>query len=356
MAWPETDVQTYRLPLGETWIYQHEQPPAGVSSRFGLGWARDPFYAQVDGVDQPVVHDLFNLDAALTARWASWAATADASVRAVWEGPVGLSSPRLGVAWTSPHWTVVSHWTLPVSTFDALLAAPTSVFDATASVGTSRVRASLGGTYRTPLNDLWQPTLRASAGVGLTEHWTVETRFEGWPLRSEVGTQYRVMAGAWSTALSSSVGLTDTPGTPRFRVNLTGSWAKRPLPVAPLETPVLPELPPPPTAPAPLANAEPVEPPPVEPPPVESPPPSEPPPVASPTPARKYADVFDAAADYFLMHPTYRFVVETNGSKAQAEQVIAELQRRGILRDRVVRIDQIPKKGPVTFDFVVVTD
>jgi hypothetical protein len=62
----------------------------------------------------------------------------------------------------------------------------------------------------------------------------------------------------------------------------------------------------------------------------------------------------DAAAGYFLANPTLRFVVETNGTKAHAEQVVMELQKRGILRERVVRIDVIPRRGPVTFDFVVV--
>jgi hypothetical protein len=75
-----------------------------------------------------------------------------------------------------------------------------------------------------------------------------------------------------------------------------------------------------------------------------------------PTPPidRKYASVLDAAAGYFLANPALKFVVETNGTKAHAEQIVTELQERGILRERVVRIDVVPRRGPVTFDFVVV--
>lgn len=378
MSWPDTDVQTYRMVLGETWFYHDSLPPAGVSGRAGFGWTVDPFHAFVDGAEQPVISHLLSFDAAVTARFGSFMAIGEGSGRGAWEGSVGISSPRVGAAWSSEHATVVGRWTIPVSTFDALLAAPSSVFDLTVSGGDSRWRGALGAVYRQPLGDLWRPSVTASAGIGLTDHWTLEAKAEGWPgfLRAEAGTQYRIAHGAAVSALAVAVGLTDTPGSPRLRVNYTVSLAKRPAPppVLPplLPVPAVPEIPAP-SGPAPLDHAEPVTaaepaaaaepvPPsiPTEVPPQPSPiapvmPTSEPPP-APPALDHRYNDVFEAAADYFKVHPTFRFILETNGTKAQAERIVYEMQQRGILRERVVRIDYVKRKGPVTFEFIVVGD
>jgi hypothetical protein len=159
-------------------------------------------------------------------------------------------------------------------------------------------------------------------------------------------------------AVSVSTGLTPTVGTPQWRILFSASWAKRPVPEAPIPVPDLP----PPVAVAQPAPIEPVVPVPVvaEAAPERVAPAPEAPalaPAPSPSPATEfhtYGDVFDAAADFFHTYPSLRFIVETNGTKAQAERVIDELQRRGILKERVVRIDLVRHKGPVTFDFVVV--
>lgn len=369
MSWPDTDVQTYRLSLGETWFYHDSRPPAGVSGRAGFGWTVDPFRASIDGVEQPVVAHLLSVDASITARFGPFMAIGEGSARGVWDGPVGVGSPRLGAAWSSEHLTVVSHWTIPVSTFDALLAAPSSAFDLTVSGGGSRWRGALGAVYRQPLGDLWQPSATASAGVGLTDRWTLEAKAEGWPgfLRAEAGTQYRIAHGAAVSALAIAVGLTDTPGSPQVRVAYSVSLAKRPPPpvaAPPLPVPALPEVPTP-AAPPPLDHAEPVTPSVPEEPPIPEiplspqPSPIAPDPQSAPEPPaldHRYNDVFEAAADYFKAHPTFRFILETNGTTAQAERIIYEMQQRGILRERVVRIDYLRRKGPVTFDFVVVGD
>jgi hypothetical protein len=263
----------------------------------------------------------------------------------------------------------VGRWTIPVSTFDELLAAPSSAFDLTASGGGSRWRGALGAVYRQPLGDLWQPSATASAGVGLTDHWTLEAKAEGWPgfLRAETGTQYRIAHGSLVSAFGLAVGLTDTPGTPRWRVNYAASWAKREKPA--VVTPVLPVPDVPevaaPVPPAPFDHAEPVTPSVPEEPSIPEiplspqPSPIAPDPQSTPEPPaldHRYSDVFEAAADYFKAHPTFRFILETNGTKAQAERLVYEMQQRGILRERVVRIDYLPKKGPVVFEFVVVGD
>lgn len=351
MAWPDTDVQTYHLVLGEAWLFQNDQPPAGWSTRAAFSWARDPLYATVNGAETHVVHDLYTLDAGSTVRYGVLTGAFDASVRAVWDGPVGVANPRVGAAVTTPRWNVAAHWTIPASTFDALLAAPTSVFDVSGSYGTSLFRASAAATWRQDIGPDWRPSAVGSLGVSPLDGWTLETKAEylldGY-LRAEAGTRYHRRFGAMDGALAVTTGLTPTVGTPRWRIVLSASWAKRPVAEAPLPVPELPPAPPV-AEPAPL---EPVLPAPVvTEAPTESPPPVEPPPPAL---DRKYDNVFDAAAGYFLARPALRFIVETNGTKAQAERVVIELQQRGILRERVIRIDVIPRKGPVTFDFVVV--
>jgi hypothetical protein len=351
MPLPVTDVQTYRLPLGEAWFFQNEQPPAGVSGRLALGWANRPLYARVDAAETPVVDDLLHIDTGLTARYGAWTGTVDASVRAVWEGPVGVANPRLGAAFTTPRWNVVTHWTLPVSTFDALLAAPTSVLDVSASYGVRWVRATVTATWRPDTGPDWRPSATGSVGIQPLTGWTLEGKAEylldGY-VRAEAGSQVRRRVGAMDASVGVFTGLTPSVGTPRLRVVFSASWAKRPVPPAPaVESPVLPlpSLPPPPSPPAPPA---PVEVPPAQ---IVEP---EPPPAPAPPLDRKYTSVLDAAAGYFLANPTLRFIMETNGTKAHAEQVVMELQKRGILKERVVRIDVIPRRGPVTFDFVVV--
>ena len=358
MSWPDTDVQTYRLVLGETWFYHDSQPPASVSGRAGFGWTVDPFHASVDSTEQPVIPHLLSFDVAVTARFGPFMAIGEGSGRGAWEGPVGIASPRVGAAWSSEHTTVVGRWTIPVSTFDALLAAPSSVFDLTVSGGSARWRGALGAVYRQPLGDLWQSSVTASAGVGLTDHWTLEVKAEGWSgfLRAEAGTQYRIAHGAAVSALGVGVGLTATPGSPRLRLNYTVSLARRPIPALPVPATTVPVTPAPVSAPPIALDPEPVVLPPEPQPPALPEPEPEPEPEPSPVLDHRYNDVFEAAADYFKVHPTMRFILETNGTKAQAEHVLREMQRRGILRERVVRIDYLRRDGPVLFDFVVVSD
>lgn len=348
MPWPVTDVQTYRLPLGEAWFYQHEQPPAGISGRLALGWANRPVYARVDDKETPVLDDLIHLDTGLTARYGAWTGTVNASLRAAWNGPVGMANPRLGAAYTSPRWNVVTHWTLPVSTFDALLAAPTSVLDVAASYGVPWVRATVTATWRPHSGPDWRPSATGSLGLQPLDGWTLEAKaeylFDGY-LRAEAGSQVRRRFGMMDASVGVFAGLTPAVGTPRWRLVVSAAWAKRPVPLAPVwDAPVLPPPPPPPLPPAPIEvpPAQRVEP--------------EPLPAKPPHPPRdkQYGNVLDAAAGYFLAHPALRFIVETNGTKTQAERVILELQQRGILRERVVRIDVVPHRGSVTFDFIVV--
>jgi hypothetical protein len=132
---------------------------------------------------------------------------------------------------------------------------------------------------------------------------------------------------------------------------VTGAWFARSEAPAILPLPV-PELPPVPEIfpPSPLA-VQPVEPEPVPVAPIAEP-------ALAPEPAlpldRKYNSVLDAAAGYFIAHPSVRFVVETNGSRRQAELVVEELQKRGILKERVVRIDTVKRSGAIVFEFIVV--
>jgi len=353
MAWPDTDVQTYRLALGEAWLFQNDQPPSGWSAQAALGWARSPLYATLDGAERPVVDDLLHVDAGSTVRYGILTGTVDASFRAVWEGPVGVANPRIGAAVTTPRWNVVGHWTLPVSTFDALLAAPTSVLDVSGSYGTPFLRASVTAMLRPDTGPDWRPSAVGSLGIAPIDGWTIEGKaeylFDSY-LRAEVGTRVHHRFGAMDAAVSASTGLTPTVGTPQWRILFSASWAKRPVPEAPIPVPDLP----PPVAVAQPAPIEPVVPVPV----VEAAPdPIAPAPIApAPPPDRKYGDVFDAAADFFRTNPSLRFIVETNGTKDQAERVIDELQKRGILKERVVRIDLVRSRGPVSFDFVVVEE
>lgn len=316
MPWPVTDIQTYHLPLGETWFYQNERPPAGHAARVALGWANRPLYARVDGNVTPVVGNLLHADAGWTGRRGVFIGTADASFRAVWEGQVGLTDPRLGLAVAATHWNAVAHWTFP------------AVWDGAVSYGQPTWRATVTATRRSGAG---RSGVTGSLGVQPREGWTLEAKTEyllDGDLRVETGSHVRRRFGSIDGSIGAFVGLTPTVGTPRVRLVVSASWAKRPLPPAPevIEPVAVPVIEPPPLA-------APIEVPPLD---------------------KRYADVFDAAAGYFLAHPALRFIVETNGTQAQAEHVVAELQQRGILRERVIRIDVVPHEGPVTFDFVVV--
>ena len=330
MAWPETDVQTYRLTLGEAWVYQSEHPAAGVSGKIGFGWTLDPFFATTPSSDIPVIPHLLHTDVLVAARYGPMVFSTDGSLRAVWEGPVGLSAPRITAGWSTPHWSMVGQWTVPLATLDGLITAPTSAWNVTGSVGTSRARASLGATYRPTLNEYWQPTVYGAVGVGVTRRLNVEARFEGPVVRAEAGINYRIVQKAHTHTLAVGTGLTPTPGSPKLRVTWTSSWHRSP-PVA-IPPAAVPEMPP-----------------------VWDPPPlaAEPPPPVPVAPPVVYANPFDAAVGFFSAHPELRFIVETNGTREQAEQIVAEMQLRGILRERVVRIDVVVTEGDIVFDFII---
>ena len=357
MPLPITDAQTYHLTLGPSWLYHDEQPGDRWSGKSTLGWVRDPLYAWVGGSQQPVIHDLAHLDGMVAYRWGSWTASADTSLRAVWNGQVGFGDPRGGLSFTSPHTTASARWEVPLATIDNPLRNPGSVFELSASHGASRWRVSAGASVHAAATPEWPSLTTVSLGLQPIKGWTVESKTDYlWSgiLRSEVAsTAHRRFAG-FDGSIGLVVGLTPTISTPRWRVLLTTAWFDPP-PAAVVETLPVPELPPPPTIEqAPPLAAEPVEP--VVPEDPTPPAASEPSPPDAPAPPldRKYGSVLDAAAGYFLAHPSVRFIVESNGSRRQAELVVEELQKRGILKERVVRIDTVTRSGAVVFEFIVV--
>lgn len=351
MAWPVTDVQTYQLPLGENWFYQNEQPSEGMSGRIVMGWVQDPLYVRFRDQEIPVIPDLLHLDAGVTARHGVLALTADSSMRAAWEGPVGLANPRVGVAVTNSHWNLVTHWTIPVSTFEALLSAPSSALDISTSYGNEVVRATVGGIWRKELSADWKPSITGSVGIQPVAHLTFEAKVESLMdgyVRAEMGSQVRHRFGSVESGIGVFTGLTETVGTPRLRIVFSASWAKRPVP-SPVEAPASSPVEAP--APSPVAEVT-VVPAPVEAVEVITPPTSAE--VITPAPAVKPKEKLDIAAATFNTHPGLHFVVRTNATKEQAEKVIFELQQRGVLRERVITIEIIPASGPLHYDFVVV--
>jgi hypothetical protein len=325
-----------------------------------LGWAKDPLYAWVNESPVPVVHDLMHLDGAFTYRKGAVVGTVDATLRAVWNGEVGIGNPRVGVAVTGPRTYAAARFTVPFSGLDNPLSVPTSVLDVNAGYAGQRWSASACVSVRPDRGDEWQSSVTGLLGIQPMAGWTLEAKGEyllSGSARVEAGSSINRRFGAFKGSLGLVVGITDTPATPRFRVLLGGSWGKRPKAETPIPVPELPTAPPvsEPELIIPVVQTPPFDEPPVEEAPIEAPEVITPP-VEAPAPPldRKYDSVMDAAAGYFLAHPEVRFIVETNGSRKQAEQVVEELRRRGIVKERVVRIDVVKRKGAVVFEFIVV--
>jgi len=261
---PEFDVQFWRLPTHSYDLLNTEY--AAVS------WAWEPLWAEDPDESFAIVEHLLAVDVGLHRTLGPLVVSADAPIRAVWHGEVGIANPRLSVG-TRGTSGLVASFVVPYDTLSSPISEPSyavsgSIFTRLGFAPRLVLDVEAGADYRAASD--FGSGAHASGnlkvgryGLGVSAFYTLgkqsvavcEARsFAHWDV-SRIRIQPEV-----------GVGLTDTPGTVRMRGVVTFSRLPAPPPapeVQPLPQPE-PALP----APEPVQVAvTPTEPPPPPPPP-----------------------------------------------------------------------------------------
>ena len=258
---PGTDVQVVRAPVGSDWVYQDSPPTPGWSSRWVVGWARDPLYiTRFNGEEYPIIRDLIHLDAAVNRTLGPGYVHIDVPLRAVYEGPVGVGDPRVSLGIADEHGGVGAWATLPVGTLGPPMGGAGMAVGATMSYRVPGVSASVGATYRdSDLDPWWGISATGTLGVAW-KNWTGELRSEMYPDRmpTEASMGYRWHHGRATWTPTVSMAVVQAVAAPKFRVMLSMHLDPRPPRVAVSPVIAVPELPPAPVVQpaAPLEKAK----------------------------------------------------------------------------------------------------
>jgi hypothetical protein len=216
LAVPAVDAQTWRLPVGSG-VLVDEAPRSDV--RVALGWTHDPIHATWKGEAYPVVDDLLHAD--VSATWAShgWMLGADTSVRAVWEGQVGVGDTRAFAGAYGPSWVARVGVVLPTATMDAPLASGGTSAQAMGSKsalwGRLRASATLGATFRLDQQLGHDAILGGSIGYGpldVSILQRVPLQDDMWSGHAFVS--YHFILGGRRVVFGSGTGTTTSVGSP----------------------------------------------------------------------------------------------------------------------------------------------
>lgn len=244
LAVPAVDAQTWRLPVGSG-VLVDDAPRSDV--RVALGWTHDPIHATWQGETYPVVDDLLQAD--VSATWASrgWLVGADASLRAVWEGQVGVGDTRAFAGVYGSSWVARLGVVLPTATMDAPLASGGTSVQAMGAKyalwGRLRASASLGATFRLDQQLGHDATVGGSVGYGpldVSVLQRVPLQDDMWS--GHVFASYRVVVGRRRIVVGSGTGTTTSVGSPVASQVVVASLVRDPAPAAVvvIEAPVAP--------------------------------------------------------------------------------------------------------------------
>jgi hypothetical protein len=238
------DAQTWRLPVGSG-VLVDDAPRSDV--RVALGWTHDPIHATWQGEAYPVVDDLLHADVGAT--WAShgWMIGADASLRAVWEGQVGVGDSRAFAGLYGESWVMRLGVVLPTATMDAPLASGGTSVQAMGSKsalwGRLRASATLGATFRLDQQLGHDATVGGSIGYGpldVSFLQRVPLTDDMWSGHAFVS--YRFIVGGRRVVVGSGTGTTTSVGSPVSSQLMVASLVRETAPaaVAVMEAPVNP--------------------------------------------------------------------------------------------------------------------
>jgi len=335
MPWPVVDLLNVPPQLGSKWAYQSSVPTSDWSYRANAGSMLNP--VRLDG--SVVVSDLSYVDLGAVWKSGALAVRADVTAAASWNGPIGVASPRLGVAYATDRVLAQAVVTAPFRSFDDLVGAPHWSYDVSVSVGGDALRATAGSVYREFPTDWWQSSAYGAVGafigpVGVEARYEQNLKGHRWV---EAGVSARVDRRCWRARPTVSAGLVDTIGSPTARVSLAVEYGCKPVEVEPVEVvieepSIISQVVEVPVA-EPIADAIVVAP-----------------------PVQVYETPRESIGGFLGANPSVVVYIRTNLSETQANRALSILQAKGLPMQQVERTEyaERAKDEPLYLDFIVI--